>query len=705
MKKILSYLLILNFVFFSGFSTIQARAEELSTEQEKENENEEINLDEKVESDEKTDIIQNNEDKTINSDEELDIEDIQQEDQNDDADKLNTENQTESETKESDEVINEQLIENEIHIEENEKDSSTRVAADSEKPVIDTSSIWIDNTSVYYGDTVTIRVKVTDNDEIGEVYIQLKNSATSNFISKRMSFNNDIGLYEIAIHMDDTFVAGAWGVDYISAKDVTGNYESCSFGDFNHSFTLISDTDSESPVIDEKSFYKDKDTVNFGESIFFKIRITDNDEINFVQISFKNKEVLNFVSKSMQYNSNDGYYECALTIDETMPEGNWIIDYISATDKIGNYSFVDFDNMNYFTVINPNADSEPPYIDTSSLKINNQNPITDDIVNIQIKITDNVAIDRATIDLRNLDTSQGFYSEHMTYNPDINMYEYSFKVDDTITVGHWTVDITTNDLIGNHASECFYGNQYVLVITDKGENIHDWDDGVITKNPTSTEEGIKTYTCKVWACGMTKTESVPTLSDNNENNNNKPEEPSEKPPVSPTPDSGNDDNINDNVNSESNNTEDNNSSDNTSSTPSFWAPTTEEEQLRYSCFGKENVQYTTLNNQPFNVDIQNAMQGEKCFEVFKSVADDYTIARTYNIFPLTGMQKYSTDEKVTLSLTIPETLRQENREFKLICVSQNGAPYIFEDQDEDSNTITISTDKFYAYALVYKDMK
>lgn len=146
--------------------------------------------------------------------------------------------------------------------------------------------------------------------------------------------------------------------------------------------------------------------------------------------------------------------------------------------------------------------------------------------------------------------------------------------------------------------------------------------------------------------------------------------------------------------------------DNSSPTiPSFWAPTTEEEQLRYSCFGKENVQYTTLNNQPFNVNIQNAMQGEKCFEVFKNVANDYTIARTYNIYPLIGTQKYSTDEKVTLSLTIPEALCQENREFKLICVSQNGTPFIFEDQDEDSNTITISTDKFYAYALVYKDMK
>ena len=454
MKKILSYLLIFNFVFFSAFNTIQVSAEELNKEQEIEKESTEL--------DEELIPEQQNEIETTDTDAETEVEPDQQEEP-DDEENSSPDDSISTKTENDDEIFGEQTIEDEVQQLEESQAPSTRVAADSEKPVIDTSSIWIDNTSVYYGDTVTIRVKVTDNDEIGEVYIQLKNSATSNFISKRMSFNNDIGLYEIAIHMDDTFVAGAWGVDYISAKDVTGNYESCSFGDFNHSFTLISDTDSESPVIDEKSFYKDKDTVNFGESIFFKIRITDNDEINYVHIYFKNEDASNLVSKSMQYNSNNGYYECALAIDETMPEGNWVVYYINATDKIGNYSSVYFDNMNYFTVINPNADSEAPYIDISSLKINNQNPITDDIVNIQIKITDNVAINRATIDLRNLDTSQGFYNEHMTHNPDINMYEYSFKVDDTITVGHWYFSIFVQDDIGNYASKHFSGSQYILI--------------------------------------------------------------------------------------------------------------------------------------------------------------------------------------------------------------------------------------------------
>lgn len=39
---------------------------------------------------------------------------------------------------------------------------------------------------------------------------------------------------------------------------------------------------------------------------------------------------------------------------------------------------------------------------------------------------------------------------------------------------------------------------------------HTWDNGVITKEATETEEGIKIYTCK--RCGETKTESIPMVS-------------------------------------------------------------------------------------------------------------------------------------------------------------------------------------------------
>ena len=43
---------------------------------------------------------------------------------------------------------------------------------------------------------------------------------------------------------------------------------------------------------------------------------------------------------------------------------------------------------------------------------------------------------------------------------------------------------------------------------------HKWDDGVITKNPTETEEGTKTFTCET--CGHTKTQAIASLSHTHE---------------------------------------------------------------------------------------------------------------------------------------------------------------------------------------------
>ncbi|MBQ6313972.1 MAG: hypothetical protein IJI11_00040 [Mogibacterium sp.] len=45
------------------------------------------------------------------------------------------------------------------------------------------------------------------------------------------------------------------------------------------------------------------------------------------------------------------------------------------------------------------------------------------------------------------------------------------------------------------------------IITTEDEHTHTWDECVITKAPTCTENGIQTYTCT--DCGETKTESIP----------------------------------------------------------------------------------------------------------------------------------------------------------------------------------------------------
>lgn len=41
--------------------------------------------------------------------------------------------------------------------------------------------------------------------------------------------------------------------------------------------------------------------------------------------------------------------------------------------------------------------------------------------------------------------------------------------------------------------------------------VHEWNQGVVTKEPTTTETGIKTYTCTFDGCGATRTEELPKV--------------------------------------------------------------------------------------------------------------------------------------------------------------------------------------------------
>lgn len=56
------------------------------------------------------------------------------------------------------------------------------------------------------------------------------------------------------------------------------------------------------------------------------------------------------------------------------------------------------------------------------------------------------------------------------------------------------------------------GNMLMLTTADEANHQHTWDEGKITKQPTTSEEGVKTFTCT--ACGATKTEPIEKLVSN-----------------------------------------------------------------------------------------------------------------------------------------------------------------------------------------------
>lgn len=114
--------------------------------------------------------------------------------------------------------------------------------------------------------------------------------------------------------------------------------------------------------------------------------------------------------------------------------------------------------------------------------------------------------------------------------------------------------------------------------------------------------------------------------------------------------------------------------------------------------GKE-VQYVSVTS-------SLVLQGEACINAFNLVKEDFSIARTYNI-TFTNQKKNELlkklDAPTQFVMKIPEQLQAANREFRVINVFE-GQPTVMADEDADPATITFTTDKSGAYALIYKDV-
>ena len=146
----------------------------------------------------------------------------------------------------------------------------------------------------------------------------------------------------------------------------------------------------------------------------------------------------------------------------------------------------------------------------------------------------------------------------------------------------------------------------------------------------------------------------------------------------------------------------NSSSTSSAESTSTWTPKTPDEIKRYSVVGTEILAPFVDKSSGYTLTLKNAMQGPICYAAFESVLNGYTIGRTYDIFP-NGQRVQSTDKEVGFSIEVPKALQKDGRTFQMICVTKGGKPVVLKDLDSNPNTVTVKTNKFYAFALVYKD--
>ena len=115
-----------------------------------------------------------------------------------------------------------------------------------------------------------------------------------------------------------------------------------------------------------------------------------------------------------------------------------------------------------------------------------------------------------------LDLSKDLVVDDKYSRPEIENYTYQkMKVGEDeikkLTVSHnesgAVITVTIGE--GEEAKEkTLTGSETLLFVYEAKPHEHSWDDGKVTKEPTCTEKGVKTYSC---SCGATQNEDIPAL--------------------------------------------------------------------------------------------------------------------------------------------------------------------------------------------------
>ena len=273
-----------------------------------------------------------------------------------------------------------------------------------------------------------------------------------------------------------------------------------------------SNVDSEAPVIDVSSVKLSTKSATTGDTVKISIKITDNVDVDRAVIQLINYDTGKIIGwTNLTYNETTGLYEYSLEITDDISNGHWYIDNIQAYDAANNASMESFKRNEYgFIVKDTKADSESPVIDVNSIDFNTKSATTGDTVKISIKITDNVEVGRAVIQLINYDTGKIIGWTNLTYNEATELYEYSLEITDDIPNGHWYIDnIQAYDAANNASMESFKRNEYGFIVTRNNVDVHKWNNGVILQQPTCTKKGETIFECSL--CHETKTEELKAL--------------------------------------------------------------------------------------------------------------------------------------------------------------------------------------------------
>lgn len=269
------------------------------------------------------------------------------------------------------------------------------------------------------------------------------------------------------------------------------------------------------------------------------------------------------------------------------------------------------------------------------------------------------------------------YSEYLIYDNDNHWYECDCGEKKDEKAHDFSEDWTYDN--GSHWHECVCGLR-------QEEAEHTWDEGKVTTEPTVTTDGEKTYSCTQEGCEAEKTEVIPKTEPSGEAGEVVLEQTvqgSNTPAVTLT-------------------TEINELAE---------AILTQDEKARYMNGENLTIELTVDNitrtiEEPTK-DLINRFIGNYHYQVGQYL--DIKMYKTISTTGIVGTERLrvsETNDVIRICIAVPDSLKDKDgskgRTYAVVRL-HNNIPMILQDMDDDANTITLETDRFSTYAIIYRD--
>ena len=432
---------------------------------------------------------------------------------------------------------------------------------DNTAPVLE--NIEIDKKEVTVGDVITITAKITDESGLKEnPRIAFYGDDSATYAAELISRGNDI--YKGTITVTEDFVNGEYPAKWLRVYDLYGNTKLYNFQNaydpcYNPELKFVVDgaqTDNTAPVLENIEI--DKKEVTAGDVITITAKITDESGLKEnPRIAFYGDDSATYATELISQ-GND-IYKGTITVTDNFVNGQYPAQWLRVYDLYGNTKLYNFQNI-YDPCYNPNLfirvlcdshtwnqgtitqnatctdNGEKQYTctvcrttKTEVILATGHKKVIDPAVSPTCEnagktegnhcsACGEVIVVQNTIPATGHSWDNGTVTQKPTCNnTGIKTYTCAAcgktKMETINALGHKEVIDpavsptceTDGKTEGSHCSAC--GKVFIPqnIIPTTG---HSWDDGIITKNASCENTGIKTYACTT--CSKIKTEDIAT---------------------------------------------------------------------------------------------------------------------------------------------------------------------------------------------------